>query len=300
MMNSTSLIGLIGTIAALCTTGAFVPQILKIRKQGGEDVSVSMLVVYLVGVLLWLVYGLMFHAQAVIWANVVAAILVATALLLKLTWKEPLGIDGKRARRTRVAVDMDEVIADALTRHLSLYNRATGENVTPELIRQVGLEAAIPLKYRPVFERLPHEDGFFENLSVIANSQRALQILSSEFEVFITSAAMEVPRSFDAKFRWLREHFPFIPTSNIVFCGDKEIIDADYLIDDRSRHFAGFRGTGILFTAPHNAREHARLRANNWDEVLAILMKKHPALGIQYSAKDNGISPEAQELAISN
>lgn len=300
MMNSTSLIGLIGTIAALCTTGAFVPQILKIRKQGGEDVSVSMLVVYLVGVLLWLVYGLMFHAQAVIWANIVAAILVATALLLKLTWKEPLGIDGKRARRTRVAVDMDEVIADALTRHLSLYNRATGENVTPELIRRVGLEAAIPLKYRPVFERLPHEDGFFENLSVIANSQRALQILSSEFEVFITSAAMEVPRSFDAKFRWLREHFPFIPTSNIVFCGDKEIIDADYLIDDRSRHFAGFRGTGILFTAPHNAREHARLRANNWDEVLAILMKKHPALGIQYSAKDNGISPEAQELAISN
>ena len=299
-MNSTSLIGLIGTIAALCTTGAFVPQILKIRKQGGEDVSVSMLVVYLVGVLLWLVYGLMFHAQAVIWANVVAAILVATALLLKLTWKEPLGIDGKRARRTRVAVDMDEVIADALTRHLSLYNRATGENVTPELIRRAGLEAAIPLKYRPVFERLPHEDGFFENLSVIANSQRALQILSSEFEVFITSAAMEVPRSFDAKFRWLREHFPFIPTSNIVFCGDKEIIEADYLIDDRSRHFAGFRGTGILFTAPHNTREHARLRANNWDEVLAILMKKHPALGIQYSAKDNGISPEAQELAISN
>jgi len=299
-MNSTSLIGLIGTIAALCTTGAFVPQILKIRKQGGEDVSVSMLVVYLVGVLLWLVYGLMFHAQAVIWANVVAAILVATALLLKLTWKEPLGIDGKRARRTRVAVDMDEVIADALTRHLSLYNRATGENVTPELIRRAGLEAAIPLKYRPVFERLPHEDGFFENLSVIANSQRALQILSSEFEVFITSAAMEVPRSFDAKFRWLREHFPFIPTSNIVFCGDKEIIDADYLIDDRPRHFTGFRGTGILFTAPHNAREHGRLRANNWDEVLAILMKKHPALGVQYSAKDNGISPEAQELAISN
>jgi hypothetical protein len=49
------------------------------------------------------------------------------------------------------------------------------------------------------------------------------------------------------------------------------IVDADYLIDDRSRHFARFRGTGILFTAPHNARERAPLRANNWDEVLALL-----------------------------
>ncbi|PYY17033.1 MAG: hypothetical protein DMG61_03230 [Acidobacteria bacterium] len=298
-MNSTSLIGLIGTVAALCTTGAFIPQILKIRKQGGEDVSVSMLVVYLVGVLLWLAYGLMFHAQAVIWANVVAAVLVGTALLLKVTWKEAVGVDIQRASRLRVAVDIDEVLADALTRHLNLYNRATGENVTPELIRQVGLEAAIPPKYRPVFELLPHEDGFFENLGVIANSQRALQILSSEFEVFITSAAMEVPRSFDAKFRWLREHFPFIPTSNIVFCGDKEIIDADYLIDDRSRHFARFRGTGILFTAPHNAREDARLRADNWEEVLAMLMKKQSAVSSQPLAKTE-INAEVQELAISN
>ena len=296
-MTSAGFIGLIGTVAAVCTTGAFVPQIVKIKKQGGEDISVAMLIVYLVGVLLWLVYGLMFHAPAVIWANVVAAILVATALLLKITWKTPAQDRG--TRRLRVAVDMDEVIADALSRHLTLYNRATGESLTPEVIRQIGLGAAIPAKHRAIFESLPHKDGFFDDLAVIPNSQNAVQLLSSEFDVFITSAAMEVPRSFDAKFRWLREHFPFIPTSNIVFCGDKEIIDADYLIDDRSRHFAGFRGIGILFTAPHNAREHAPLRANNWDEVLAILMKKHSALSIQHSAQTN-INTEEQELAISN
>jgi 5'(3')-deoxyribonucleotidase len=56
-----------------------------------------------------------------------------------------------------------------------------------------------------------------------------------------------------------------------VFCGDKEIVDADVLIDDRSRHFRGFRGKGILFTAPHNANEAAALRANNWNDVLEIL-----------------------------
>jgi 5'(3')-deoxyribonucleotidase/uncharacterized protein with PQ loop repeat len=298
-MSVTGVIGFIGTVAALCTTGAFVPQILKIRKQGGKDVSVSMLVVYLVGVLLWLIYGLMFHARAVIWANVVATILVSIALVLKLTWRENAANHRWSGRRLRIAVDMDEVIADALTRHLSLYNGATGENLTPELIREVGLEAAVPPKHRAVFEALPHEDGFFDNLEVIPNSQRSLQMLSSEFDIFITTAAMEVPRSFDAKFRWLREHFPFIPTSNIVFCGDKEIIDADYLIDDRSRHFARFRGTGILFTAPHNAREGARLRANDWDEVLGMLMKKPAALGIQHSAQIN-INTEEQELAVSN
>ena len=64
---------------------------------------------------------------------------------------------------------------------------------------------------------------------------------------------MEVPSSFADKFQWMEKNFPFIPPSRIVFCGDKNIVNADVLIDDRSRHFKGFRGTGILFTAPHNA-----------------------------------------------
>jgi 5'(3')-deoxyribonucleotidase/uncharacterized protein with PQ loop repeat len=264
-----TVVGSIGTVAALCTTGAFVPQILKIRKQGGRDLSYPMLLVYLTGVLLWLVYGLMFHAPAVIWANVAAAILVSASIAAKAIYS------GKtKSDRLRVAVDMDEVIADALSHHLRLYNQATGENLSAEEIRKNGLAESIPAKHREVFERIPHEPGFFDDLGVIENSQRALQLLSSEFDIFITSAAMEVPASFDAKYRWLQKHFPFISTSRIVFCGDKEIVNADYLIDDRSRHFARFRGIGILFTAPHNARERARLRANNWEEVLAILTKE--------------------------
>jgi 5'(3')-deoxyribonucleotidase/uncharacterized protein with PQ loop repeat len=266
-----TVIASIGTIAAICTTGAFVPQILKIRKQGGEDISYLMLFVYLVGVLLWLVYGLLFHAPAVIWANIVASILVSAALISKATWTPR---DGHHPRRLRVAVDMDEVIADTLTRHLEWYRRATGENLSPELIAEIGLDAAIPAKYRELFENIPHQDGFFDDLGVIRNSQRALRLLDSSFDVFITSAAMEVPSSFDAKFKWLQKHFPFVPPSRIVFCGDKEIVNADYLIDDRSRHFAHFRGTGILFTAPHNTRERARVRADNWDDVLAILPKQ--------------------------
>ena len=54
------------------------------------------------------------------------------------------------------------------------------------------------------------------------------------------------------------------------------IVNADVLVDDRSRHFKGFRGTGILFTAPHNANEAAELRANNWNDVLEILAGGRP------------------------
>jgi MtN3 and saliva related transmembrane protein len=78
----------VGTVAAVCTTGAFIPQIIKIKKQGGEDLSYAMLVFYLTGVLLWLAYGLMLHAPEIIWANAATAFLVLVALALKATYGE--------------------------------------------------------------------------------------------------------------------------------------------------------------------------------------------------------------------
>ena len=77
------LMAYVGTAAAICTTTAFIPQILKIRRQGGQDLSYPMLLLYLTGILLWLAYGLMLHAAAVIWANAATALLVFLALVLK-------------------------------------------------------------------------------------------------------------------------------------------------------------------------------------------------------------------------
>jgi MtN3 and saliva related transmembrane protein len=73
----------IGFIAATCTTLAFVPQLVKIRKQGGRDLSYLMLLIYLAGLCLWLVYGLRLHAPAIIAANVVSIVLVSAATALK-------------------------------------------------------------------------------------------------------------------------------------------------------------------------------------------------------------------------
>ena len=57
-----------------------------------------------------------------------------------------------------------------------------------------------------------------------------------------SSVRYEVPSSFNAKYSWIAKHFPFVPASHIVFCGDKSILNADFLIDDNSRHFERFRG----------------------------------------------------------
>src|SRR5713226_6913437 len=118
---SMSVTAYIGIVAAFCTTFAFVPQIAKLRKQGGKDLSYPMLFLYLTGVLLWLVYGVRVQAAAVVWANALTGGLVLVSIVLKAN--PPARKLDMGARRLRIAVDMDEVIADAFGKHLLHYNR---------------------------------------------------------------------------------------------------------------------------------------------------------------------------------
>ena len=73
----------IGYVAACCTTLSFIPQILRIRSHGGASLSYPMLSIYLVGLGLWLAYGILLHANAIIVANAVSIVLVAGAILMK-------------------------------------------------------------------------------------------------------------------------------------------------------------------------------------------------------------------------
>ena len=80
-------IEILGAVAGFCTTFAFVPQIIKIHRQGGRDLSYGMLVFYLTGVLLWLAYGVVLRAPSVILANIATSFLIVVAIVLK-AWKE--------------------------------------------------------------------------------------------------------------------------------------------------------------------------------------------------------------------
>lgn len=84
MMTPEPLIITLGAIAGFCTTVAYVPQAIKTWKQGGNDLSYGMLVLYLTGVFLWMIYGLLVHAMAVVYTNVVTAVLIAVITGLKI------------------------------------------------------------------------------------------------------------------------------------------------------------------------------------------------------------------------
>ena len=75
----------IGFAAAVLTTIAFVPQLVKVwRTRRTQDISAGMYSIFAAGVALWLAYGVMIESWPVIVANFVTLVFALTILALKL------------------------------------------------------------------------------------------------------------------------------------------------------------------------------------------------------------------------
>jgi MtN3 and saliva related transmembrane protein len=82
-----NLITIIGLIAAICTNWAFLPQVIKtIKSRETKSISLSMYVVFTLGVFIWLIYGLLTYDIPIIAANLISFILSLIVLILKIRY----------------------------------------------------------------------------------------------------------------------------------------------------------------------------------------------------------------------
>ena len=79
---------IVGMVAGCCSTLAFVPQVLKIRREGDtRAISTRMYVLRDAGFVLWLAYSLALGSVPLIVFNVASLLLGGTVLALKLRGK---------------------------------------------------------------------------------------------------------------------------------------------------------------------------------------------------------------------
>lgn len=77
-----------GLLAASMTTLAFLPQVLKVWKdRQTKNISLGMYVIFVLGIIFWLIYGLMINDLPIILANIVSLLLSSTVLFFKLKYK---------------------------------------------------------------------------------------------------------------------------------------------------------------------------------------------------------------------
>lgn len=169
----------------------------------------------------------------------------------------------------RLAVDMDGVLADVYSQFFKMHEAEFGKALTVNEVAGLSEYEAFPGLIKYVTSA-----GFFRNAPLMEDSSKVLHKLNNKYRIFIVSAATEFPLSLGEKHAWLKEHFSFVTWQQMVFCGSKEIIQADIMIDDHFKNLNNFQGETLLFTQPHNQLADAgkHKRVNTWKEIEKILL----------------------------
>ena len=88
-MNNVNYINLFGFSAALLTTIAFLPQLYKTWKtKSADDVSLTMLISFLIGIICWIIYGLKINSIPILISNIITFIFNFSILILKITYSK--------------------------------------------------------------------------------------------------------------------------------------------------------------------------------------------------------------------
>tara|TARA_Y100001968_G_scaffold117116_1_gene106510 strand:+ start:504 stop:776 length:273 start_codon:yes stop_codon:yes gene_type:complete len=88
-MSQFNYIDLFGFLAALLTTIAFLPQLYKTwETKSADDVSLIMLILFIAGLIFWIIYGLKIHSTPILLANVITFIFNFSILILKLIYNK--------------------------------------------------------------------------------------------------------------------------------------------------------------------------------------------------------------------
>lgn len=170
--------------------------------------------------------------------------------------------------KKRIIIDMDGVLADvypALIANEPIYANT--------LISSDKLNGIAEYEAFPHLKEIVTHDHFFRNLPEMDNAFNGLKYLNEKYEVLIVSAALEFANSMNDKLAWLNDHFPFINWRQVLFCGRKDMINADIIIDDHPKNLSVFNGQRFIFTQPHNTNftDPSYHRINNWNEITQVL-----------------------------
>ncbi len=78
---------IIGLLAGALTTISFIPQVLQtLKTRNTKGISLPMYMLFVTGILLWLIYGLLIQEPPVYIANAITFVLALTILMMKIKY----------------------------------------------------------------------------------------------------------------------------------------------------------------------------------------------------------------------
>lgn len=186
-----------------------------------------------------------------------------------------VSMNTNKLTKPTVLVDLDDTMIDLLGKWIMAINEKYGTAVEPESVVDWDITKFFPTLTRyQVFEPIFAED-FWKDIRPKEGAVKYLRLLKNDgFEIYIcTNTNYKTLK--DKMDNVLFKYFDYLSWNDVIVTTNKQMVNADFLIDDGIHNLIGGAYKGILMDAPHNrnfdASKHNITRVKNWEEIYAFL-----------------------------
>ena len=192
-------------------------------------------------------------------------------LINKINYLKENKIKSKLGRKPIIFIDQDDVLAKHNEKVVKEMNRIHGTNFTMADITEWDLISILGEECKDIM----FKPEFFEKLEPMENAIENLKVLNESglFDIYIASAAH--PSACHFKYKWFKEHMPFLEKKQLIFISHKFLLNGDLLFDDAPHNITAFKsGEVVIFDKPYNKYLTNFDRVKDWNEFSEYLINK--------------------------
>ncbi len=177
-------------------------------------------------------------------------------------------------KKKTLLLDLDDTLNQLLPTWLKFYNHDYKDNLQLEDIKTWDIYNYVkPSCGKKIYEYLLLPD-LFRDLGIQPHAYEVTKWLQQYVNIYIVTAYID--KTCVDKVVWMKKHLPHIDTKNIVFCNDKSLLKAQYIIDDGAHNILDYHKTNpcglpIIFDKPWNRDlKNKFIRVKDWLELKEV------------------------------
>lgn len=180
-----------------------------------------------------------------------------------------------RNRKITILIDVDDVINNLCQAWIAWLNNEYKTNVKYEDITEWNMCKAFPELTRDQVYKPTKEEAFWKTVTPRFDAMKYIELLHREgFNLYFCTSTHY--KNIEHKFELIvQKYFPCIDWNHVIVIGNKQLLHADYMIDDAPHNLLDGEYKRILFNASHNrefdAEANSMIRVSNWEEIYNLI-----------------------------
>ncbi len=172
-----------------------------------------------------------------------------------------------------ILIDVDGVLASFESEWVKIYNRVTGNSISPEQLTDWDYMSYLPGADDPRIEKYTHARGFCLDLPEYPGAVDAVKRIAEVADIVFVTSPLGSPYWAHEREKWLEKRFG--SDSEIISTRHKRRVPGRMLIDDRPLNIEQWLkawpdGRGVLFAQTYNLSAVGLHRTGDWKEILEL------------------------------